>query len=88
MHPKAIFDKILEEFAQTAAKKSIIVVLKTSLKGVERGTAKAQAKFGGDVTQISDVVRATVVVTQAPGAQRRLLEFYYFVNRDFLAKEF
>ena len=36
--------------------------MKTNLKGVERGTAKAQAKFGGDVTQISDVVRATVVV--------------------------
>ena len=61
-HPKAVFDKILEEFVQTAAKKSIMVAMKTNLKGVERGTAKAQAKFGGDVTQISDVVRATVVV--------------------------
>ena len=39
-----------------------MVTMKTNLKGVERGTAKAQAKFGGDVTQISDVVRATVVV--------------------------
>jgi hypothetical protein len=39
-----------------------MVAMKTNLKGVERGTAKAQAKFGGDVTQISDVVRATVVV--------------------------
>ena len=62
MHPKAVFDNILEEFLQTAAKKSIMVAMKTNLKGVERGTAKAQAKFGGDVTQISDVVRATVVV--------------------------
>ena len=47
---------------QTTAKKSIMVAMTTSLKGVERGTAKAQAKFGGDVTQISDVVRATVAV--------------------------
>ena len=61
-HAKAVFDKILEEFVQTAAKGSIMVAMKTNLKGVERGTAKAQAKFGGDVTQISDVVRATVVV--------------------------
>ena len=61
-HPKAVFDTLLEEFVQTAAKKSIMVAMKTNLKGVERGTAKAQAKFGGDVTQISDVVRATVVV--------------------------
>ena len=61
-HPKAVFDAILEEFVQTAAEKSIMVAMKTNLKGVERGTAKAQAKFGGDVTQISDVVRATVVV--------------------------
>ena len=62
MHPKAIFDAVLEEFVQTAEKKSLMVAMKTNLKGVERGTAKAQAKFGGDVTQISDVVRATVVV--------------------------
>ena len=61
-HPKAIFDSILKEFIQTAKKKSIMVAMTTNLKGVERGTAKAQAKFGGDVTQISDVVRATVVV--------------------------
>ena len=61
-HPKAVFDTILEEFIQSAATKSIMVAIKTNLKGVERGTAKAQAKFGGDVTQISDVVRATVVV--------------------------
>ena len=61
-YPKDVFDKILEEFIQTAEKKSIMVAMKTNLKGVERGTAKAQAKFGGDVTQISDVVRATVVV--------------------------
>ena len=53
-YPKAIFDTILEEFKQTAANKSIMVVMKTNLKGEERGTAKAQAKFGGDVTQISD----------------------------------
>ena len=50
-HPKAVFDNILEEFLQTAAKKSIMVAMKTNLKGVERGTAKAQAKFGGDVTE-------------------------------------
>ena len=62
-HAKAVFDKILEEFVQTAAKGHIMVAMKTNLKGVERGTAKAQAKFGGDVTQISDVVRATVVVS-------------------------
>ena len=62
-HPKAIFDKILEEFIETAKNKSIMVAMKTNLKGVKRGIAKAQAKFGGDVTQISDVVRATVVVT-------------------------
>ena len=62
MHPKAVFDGILKEFVQTAAKKSIMIAMRTNLKGVERGTAKAQAKFGGDVTQISDVVRATVVV--------------------------
>ena len=61
-HPKAVFDAILDEFEQTAKKQSIMVTMKTNLKGVERGTAKAQAKFGGDVTQISDVVRATVVV--------------------------
>ena len=61
-HPKAVFDAILDEFQQTAKKQSIMVTMKTNLKGVERGTAKAQAKFGGDVTQISDVVRATVVV--------------------------
>ena len=61
-HPKMIFEKILEEFIQTAESKHIMVAMKTNLKGVERGTAKAQAKFGGDVTQISDVVRATVVV--------------------------
>ena len=61
-HPKTIFDAILNEFVETAEKKSIMVGKKTNLKGVERGTAKAQAKFGGDVTQISDVVRATVVV--------------------------
>ena len=62
-YPKNVFDTILEEFKQTAESKSIMVVMKTNLKGVERGTAKAQAKFGGDVTQISDVVRATVVVS-------------------------
>ena len=62
-YPKAVFDTILEEFKQTAESKSIMVVMKTNLKGEERGTAKAQAKFGGDVTQISDVVRATVVVS-------------------------
>ena len=62
-HPKEVFDKILTEFIQTAAKKSIMVAMKTNLKGVERGTTKARAKFGGNVTQISDVVRATVVVT-------------------------
>ena len=50
-HPKAIFDTILEDFVQTAANKSIMVAMKTNLKGVERGTAKAQAKFGGDVTE-------------------------------------
>ena len=61
-HPKAVFDAVLDEFEQTAKKQSIMVTMKTNLKGVERGTAKAQAKFGGDVTQISDVVRATVVV--------------------------
>ena len=61
-HPKAVFDAILDQFEQTAKKQSIMVAMKTNLKGVERGTAKAQAKFGGDVTQISDVVRATVVV--------------------------
>ena len=61
-HPKAVFDKILDEFSQTAEKNSVMVTMKTNLKGVERGTAKAQAKFGGDVTQISDVVRATVAV--------------------------
>ena len=61
-HPKAIFDAILDEFQQTAERQSLMVTMKTNLKGVERGTAKAQAKFGGDVTQISDVVRATVVV--------------------------
>ena len=61
-YPKTVFDTILEEFKQTAESKSIMVVMKTNLKGEERGTAKAQAKFGGDVTQISDVVRATVVV--------------------------
>ena len=73
---------------QTAAKKSIMVAMKTNLKGVERGTAKAQAKFGGDVTQISDVVRATVVVTRALGAQRRVLEFSCFVSGNILAKAF
>ena len=62
IHAKAVFDNILEKFVQTAAKRSIMVAMKTNLKGVERGTAKAQAKFGGDVTQVSDVVRATVVV--------------------------
>ena len=62
-HPKAVFDKILEEFMQTVEKNSIMIAMKTNLKGVERGTAKAQARFGGDVTQISDVVRATVVVS-------------------------
>ena len=87
-HPKAVFDTILEEFVQTAAEKSIMVAMKTNLKGVERGTAKAQAKFGGDVTQISDVVRATVVVTETLGAQRRVLEFSYFVSGDILTKEF
>ena len=87
-HPKAVFDNILEEFVQTAAKKSIMVAMKTNLKGVERGTAKAQAKFGGDVTQISDVVRATVVVTRALGAQRRVLEFSCFVSGNILAKAF
>ena len=61
-YPKAVFDSLLEEFVQTAEKKSLMVAMMTNLKGVERGTAKAQAKFGGDVTQISDVVRATVVV--------------------------
>ena len=61
-HPKHVFDAILDELVQTAKSKSIVVAMKTNLKGVERGTAKAQAKFGGDVTQISDVVRATVVV--------------------------
>ena len=50
-HPKAVFDTILEELIQTAANKSIMVAMKTNLKGVERGTAKAQAKFGGDVTE-------------------------------------
>ena len=50
-HAKAVFDKILEEFVQTAAKGHIMVAMKTNLKGVERGTAKAQAKFGGDVTE-------------------------------------
>ena len=54
-HPKAVFDTILQEFVQTAAEKSIMVAMTTNLKGVERGSAKAQAKFGGDVTQISDV---------------------------------
>ena len=49
-HPKAVFDKILDEFSQTAEKNSVMVTMKTNLKGVERGTAKAQAKFGGDVT--------------------------------------
>ena len=87
-HPKAVFDTILEEFVQTAAEKSIMVAMKTNLKGVERGTAKAQAKFGGDVTQISDVVRATVVVTRALGAQRRMLEFSCFVSGNILAKAF
>ena len=87
-HPKAVFDTILEEFVQTAAKKSIMVAMKTNLKGVERGTAKAQAKFGGDVTQISDVVRATVVVTRALGAQRRVLEFSCFVSGNILANAF
>ena len=62
-HPKAVFDEILEDFIKTAAKKSIMVAMKTNLKGVERGTTKARAKFGGNVTQISDVVRATVVVS-------------------------
>ena len=62
-HPKAVFDEILEDFLETAAKKSIMVAMKTNLKGVERGTTKARAKFGGNVTQISDVVRATVVVS-------------------------
>ena len=62
-HPKAVFDAILEDFLETAAKKSIMVAMKTNLKGVERGTTKARAKFGGNVTQISDVVRATVVVS-------------------------
>ena len=61
-YPKMIFEEILEEFLQIAKDKSIMVAMKTNLKGVERGKAKAQAKFGGDVTQISDVVRATVVV--------------------------
>ena len=70
-------DTILEDFVQTAANKSIMVAMKTNLKGVERGIAKAQAKFGGDVTQISDVVRATVVVTEAFGAQRRVQEFHF-----------
>ena len=87
-HPKAVFDKILDEFEQTAKKQSIMVTMKTNLKGVERGTAKAQAKFGGDVTQISDVVRATVVVTRALGAQRRVLEFSCFVSGNILAKAF
>ena len=61
-HAKAIFDSILEDFVQTAATESIMVAMKTNLKSVERGTAKAQAKFGGDVTLICDVVRARVVV--------------------------
>ena len=61
-HPKAVFDTILDDFVQTAKSNSIMVAMRTNLKGEERGTAKAQAKFGGDVTQISDVVRATVVV--------------------------
>ena len=87
-HPKAVFDTILDEFVQTAKNKSIMVAMRTNLKGEERGTAKAQAKFGGDVTQISDVVRATVVVTEAPGAQRRMLGFYLFVNGEFWAKDF
>ena len=61
-YPKAVFDTILDEFVQTAKNNSIMVAMRTNLKGEERGTAKAQAKFGGDVTQVSDVVRATVVV--------------------------
>ena len=74
--------------AQTAEKNKIMVAMRTNLKGEERGTAKAQAKFGGDVTQISDVVRATVVVTEAFGAQRSVLEVSYFVSGDILTKAF
>ena len=85
-HPKEIFETILTEFIQTAAKKSMMVAMKTNLKGVERGTTKARAKFGGNVTQISDVVRATVVVSGDVKDLYDAVHFRFLVHSSCIGK--
>lgn len=44
------------------------------LKGVARTTEKAQADYGGDLSKVKDLVRATVVVDTVQQAQRAVAE--------------
>lgn len=67
---KPVFDGRLMEVAD-----SLGAQLKLAkLKGVDRAVSKIEADYGGDATQIKDLVRGTVVVKSLQDVERALAE--------------
>lgn len=62
---KPVFDSTLSQIANEAGGEA----LTAPLKGIDRAAAKAQHDYGGDATQIKDLVRGTILVDEPSAAQ-------------------
>jgi len=75
---KPVFDSLIKKLAHGKAKAMI-----PGIKGKERGRVKIKVKYGGDSSQLSDVVRATLSFTMADN----VLETMYSFIQDLLQNE-
>ncbi|MES2241868.1 MAG: hypothetical protein V4639_03255 [Pseudomonadota bacterium] len=67
---KPVFDGRLMEVADSLGAQLKLA----NLKGVDRAVSKIEADYGGDATQIKDLVRGTVVVKTLQDVERALAE--------------
>lgn len=67
---KPAFDDALREIAKAAGGD----VHLAKVKGVDRAAAKAVSDYGGDVTQLKDLLRGTIVVSTVEGASAAIAE--------------
>lgn len=67
---KPVFDNRLMEIADSLGAQLKLA----NLKGVDRAVSKIEADYGGDATQIKDLVRGTVVVKSLQDVERAIAE--------------
>jgi hypothetical protein len=59
---KIEFDKILDTIKQRLENHGVQSVMKTGLKGIERGLKKVTVDYAGDCSMLSDMVRGTIII--------------------------